>query len=878
MMPLAPMAPLRPSQTGRCWIFLTLVHVYVSARDAKRNFSVGLFLTPGPKRESALASLAAAVSDPTSPSYGHYVSQSELAAHIAVAPAASAAAAAWLPAALNVTTPAHVVAHGDATILTVSDFFATYDLGALLVGNRSDAAAPAGDLPLEANLLLTPPAPDRLCHNRTEAACRKPCRWHVSNHSKERNATNTTAKAACKGDFAGWICWRPASATRGKKKEPWQCFEPGDVLGVNDTKLGVSSLGRKRRRRGRARSFVDGLGSTGSKFRALPRSSGITLIYRPKNASHPKESWSSLELTLLQNDFPVNRLIQHEDFSAHHDVRLVDIPGLANLRPVREMFVCFNAAEYSSPAPGEKGCRCKVEHETKGRDERLGRECRKVWSTTPQRQESGGLLPRGIQSLQALYSDLEVDPEDGRGMRDSTQAVGQFNDEAFLEADVEHLHREYGLNPALRNEIKVEGVRGKVDNADTGGEGSLDLQVITSLAFGANTTWWGVDPHSMDGFMLAYAVQVNDHPEPPLVHSISWGDAEALYPPIFIQRLDYELLKLALRGITVIVASGDNGNSAVGTDCDFLPDLAGTSPWVTSVGATMPSLESKPYCTARSFQEQFGQCVEPGQVVCSTSEGALITSSGYFSIYRSRPSYQDRALEVFLSSSECLPCHVRNDSQHVDHLEIPCQHVNRSGCPLRPLVRRSRAAPDVALPGQSYPTVVNKSVLSFDGTSASAPALAALVSRLNEAQRRAGRPSLGLLNPWLYQVHRDHPEAFLDVVVGDTASTEDHLCKVGFRAGPGWDPTTGLGVPLFSRLRSLLPRPVPTTAEEPIQTWKAAGRLPRLTDPWSMFVLSSPILLAGVWLAARQRPRHRLRAPLLEDTSCEARDCHHPSC
>ncbi|CAE7933282.1 TPP1, partial [Symbiodinium necroappetens] len=151
---------------------------------------------------------------------------------------------------------------------------------------------------------------------------------------------------------------------------------------------------------------------------------------------------------------------------------------------------------------------------------------------------------------------------------------------------------------------------------------------------------WGVDPLSMDGFMLAYAVQVNDHPDPPLVHSISWGDAEALYPPIFIQRLDYELLKLALRGITVIVASGDNGNSAVGTDCDFLPDLVGTSPWVTSVGATMPSLESQPYCAARSFQDEFGECVEPGQVVCSTSEGALITSSGYFSIYRSRPRYQ----------------------------------------------------------------------------------------------------------------------------------------------------------------------------------------------------------------------------------------------
>ena len=48
--------------------------------------------------------------------------------------------------------------------------------------------------------------------------------------------------------------------------------------------------------------------------------------------------------------------------------------------------------------------------------------------------------------------------------------------------------------------------------------------------------------------MLAYTVDVNNHTSPPLVHSISWGDAEPLYPAAFVQRLDYELMKLALRG------------------------------------------------------------------------------------------------------------------------------------------------------------------------------------------------------------------------------------------------------------------------------------------------------------------------------------------
>ncbi len=47
--------------------------------------------------------------------------------------------------------------------------------------------------------------------------------------------------------------------------------------------------------------------------------------------------------------------------------------------------------------------------------------------------------------------------------------------------------------------------------------------------------------------------------------------------------------------------------------------------------------------------------------------------------------------------------------------------------------------------------LVNRSVYSYDGTSASAPALAALISRLNGLQSERGEPPLGLLNPWLYQ-------------------------------------------------------------------------------------------------------------------------------
>ena len=139
-----------------------------------------------------------------------------------------------------------------------------------------------------------------------------------------------------------------------------------------------------------------------------------------------------------------------------------------------------------------------------------------------------------------------------------------------------------------------------------------------------------------------------------------------------------------------------------------MPDLVGSSEWITSVGATMPSLKSKPYCFSDPF-EHLGSCEELGQVVCSTEQGALITSSGYFSVYRRRPWYQERAVGGFLKQN-CSPCALHpellreeEESQEVKELLVPCQHVSTKGCSLSSLLKHSRAAPDLALPGQSYP-------------------------------------------------------------------------------------------------------------------------------------------------------------------------------
>ena len=73
-----------------------------------------------------------------------------------------------------------------------------------------------------------------------------------------------------------------------------------------------------------------------------------------------------------------------------------------------------------------------------------------------------------------------------------------------------------------------------------------------------------------------------------------------------------------------------------------------------------------------------------------------------------------------------------------------------------------RATPDVSALGEGYQVYVGGNVQSVGGTSASSPAFAGLVSLLNEARFKAGKPQMGFLNPFLYA----NADAFTDVTKG----------------------------------------------------------------------------------------------------------------
>lgn len=100
------------------------------------------------------------------------------------------------------------------------------------------------------------------------------------------------------------------------------------------------------------------------------------------------------------------------------------------------------------------------------------------------------------------------------------------------------------------------------------------------------------------------------------------------------------------------------------------------------------------------------------------------------------------------------------------------------------------------------------------GTSAACPVFSSIVALLNDARLRAGKSTLGFLNPLLYTILK---EGLTDITAGSSIGCDGINPQTGqkipgggiipyahWNATAGWDPVTGLGVPNFQKLKDLV--------------------------------------------------------------------------
>jgi kumamolisin len=332
-------------------------------------------------------------------------------------------------------------------------------------------------------------------------------------------------------------------------------------------------------------------------------------------------------------------------------------------------------------------------------------------------------------------------------------------------------------------------------------EAMMSVEWAGALAPGARIVAYFVDPAVMGDPWSAFLLAVIGGAEAaPTVASISWVTPERKYFRLHGRTVVEGLLdQAAALGITVVAASGDwgafDGVPKVVRDGRVVSD----APWPHGV---FPAVEERilgvggTMITTRSPLTEVGWSgpLPPlGQVLPLQ----LVASSGGFSEDIPIPSWQRDALRAFYPRGASLPAVVPYGRGFPDVAFMAAG----------PAIQREPGNP---LTAEGYQALANGQWVDFaGGTSLAAPIWAATIALANQARRARGLPRLGFANPLLYRMKVNDPSPFREITEGaaDVAMYAVNLHGraaiyrlPGYECCPGWNPVTGLGVPVVSRL------------------------------------------------------------------------------
>jgi hypothetical protein len=135
------------------------------------------------------------------------------------------------------------------------------------------------------------------------------------------------------------------------------------------------------------------------------------------------------------------------------------------------------------------------------------------------------------------------------------QSVFETSDESFSQNDLKDFQTNYKLTVQTAQDIGGHEISDCT--TETCGEGNLDIQYIMGMAQRTASIYWYV-PVNGDPF-ITWITDVSADPYPPPANSISWGEIEQLAGSTTVKQWETEAMKLAGRGVTITVSSGDDG-------------------------------------------------------------------------------------------------------------------------------------------------------------------------------------------------------------------------------------------------------------------------------------------------------------------------------
>ena len=321
----------------------------------------------------------------------------------------------------------------------------------------------------------------------------------------------------------------------------------------------------------------------------------------------------------------------------------------------------------------------------------------------------------------------------------------------FRQTDLTNYFTALNLKTPQVVAVSVDGGTNSPGNANgPDGEVMLDIEVIGAIVPAAKIAVYFA-PNTDQGFLDAITTAAHDTTNQPSVISISWGSAESQWTAQALANFNDAFQAAAAMGVTVCVASGDNGSSDGVTDGANHVDFPASSSFALGCGGT-------------TLQASNGTITS--ETVWNDLPNGGATGGGVSNVFP-LPSWQTG-------------------------FNVPKPSNSAGG----------RGVPDVAGdadPNTGYNVLVDGENAVIGGTSAVAPLWAALVARINQSLGR----SAGFLNPLIY-TQTTEASGFHDITKGNNGS---------FSAAKGWDACTGLGSPIGSQISTTLADPPTATAK-----------------------------------------------------------------
>jgi tripeptidyl-peptidase-1 len=306
--------------------------------------------------------------------------------------------------------------------------------------------------------------------------------------------------------------------------------------------------------------------------------------------------------------------------------------------------------------------------------------------------KSGAVYPSVLESVYNIDTSL--------GSSLASQSVYASLGQYFSPSDLTLFQSAFGLSQSAvltsygGHSDSNGSVCSVIANSDTCAEANLDVQYMMGIAPNIPTTYWYEAVSTSQIPYYQWLLDVASATSPPLVHSISYVTAEyslfdttlngkCCYLDAMVLQVDIEAAKLALQGITLLAASGDDGAPGFPVrekyvNCSYQPMWPASSPYFTAVGGTQ------------------GPETSGGvEIACQSQaphSGSITTGGGFSKIYR-LPSWQNASVSAYFNQANA-----RRASGYVNN---------------------SRGYPDVSLLALKYIIVIGGSYVKVAGTSAS---------------------------------------------------------------------------------------------------------------------------------------------------------------